>query len=152
MVTFEGVVRNENEGRRVLALEYEAFDAVAISEGQRIMKECAERFGLLSAKCVHRTGRLELGEVAVRIETCAPHRAEAFHACEAIIDEIKKRVPIWKKEFYEDGESEWLNPLRREEKGERRESGYYSRQILLPEIGEAGQGKLHQAKVLVVGA
>jgi len=151
IVTFEGVVRNENEGRCVTALEYEAFDLLALSEGQRILQDSADRFGLLSAICVHRTGRLKLGEVAVRIEVLAPHRGEAFRACEAIIDDTKKQVPIWKKEFYKDGQSEWLNP-QSANSAAAFEKTYYSRQVRLPEIGQAGQEKLTRSKVLVVGA
>ena len=107
-VTFEGWVRNENEGREVLHLEYESYEAMGIKEGQRILDEAKERFSIIDAVCVHRVGRLEIGEVAVWVGVSSSHRGEAFDACRFIIDEVKHRVPIWKKEFYSDGNSGWV--------------------------------------------
>ena len=107
-VSFEGRVRNEHHGRPVIALEYEAFDQMAVSEGEKLLIEAIARFGLIDAVCTHRVGRLDVGEVAVKIGVSAPHRKEAFAGCEFIIDELKKRVPIWKKEFYADGDSGWI--------------------------------------------
>ena len=109
IVEFEGRVRDHNEGRRVLRLEYEAFDTLAAREGERILSEAREKFDVLSAGCVHRTGLLELGEVAVWVGVAAAHRGPAFEACRYIIDEIKTRVPIWKKEHYAEGASGWIN-------------------------------------------
>ncbi len=108
-VTFEGRVRNENEGRRVEALEYEAYGPLAEKEGARIVAEATARFRIVGAVCVHRTGRLGLGELAVWIAVVAGHRDEAFAACRFIIDETKARVPLWKKEHYADGATEWIN-------------------------------------------
>jgi adenylyltransferase/sulfurtransferase len=149
-VTFEGKVRNRNEGRAVLRLEYEAFGAMAEVEGQRILDEATAMFGLTQALAVHRTGLLEIGATAVWIGVAAPHRAEAFRACEYVIDELKKRVPIWKKEHYADGDSDWIGS-QGEGAGEP-QLDFYRRQLLLPEIGEEGQRKLAAARVLVVGA
>ena len=108
-VTFEGWVRNENEGKTVTRLEYEAYESVAIKEGLKILEAGIERFGLLEAKCVHRVGLLEIGDMAVWVGVISGHRGEAFTACKYIIDEIKHKLPIWKKEFYEDGDSGWVN-------------------------------------------
>ena len=106
---FEGWVRNENEGHTVERLEYEAYEPLAIVEGDKVLAEARERFGILGAHCVHRTGMLELGECAVWIGVASKHRDEAFRACRFIIDEIKQRLPIWKKEHYTDGHSGWVN-------------------------------------------
>lgn len=108
-VTFEGWVRDENEGKKVLRLEYEAYPAVAMLEGTRIVQDAVARFGLKHALCVHRLGNLEIGDLAVWVGVSAPHRGEAFDACRYIIDAIKHTVPIWKKEYYRDGDSGWVN-------------------------------------------
>jgi len=108
-VAFEGWVRDHNEGRAVRRLEYEAFAALAVREGNRILAEAAARFPISGALCVHRVGSLELGDMAVWVGVSAVHRAEAFAACRYIIDEVKHRVPIWKKEHYESGDSGWVN-------------------------------------------
>jgi molybdopterin synthase catalytic subunit len=108
-VTFEGTVRDHNEGRRVLRLEYEAFVPLAVREGERILAAACEHYGLEQAFCAHRTGTLEIGDIAVWVGVGAPHRGEAFEACRYIIDHIKHSVPIWKKEYYEDGDSGWVN-------------------------------------------
>ena len=108
-VTFEGRVRDLNRGRGVVALEYEAFAPLAEKEGARILAEARERFGLLGAVCVHRVGKLGLGDMAVWIGVASAHREAAFDACRYIIDELKTRVPVWKKEHYADGaEARWL--------------------------------------------
>lgn len=106
---FEGWVRNRNEGRAVRRLEYEAYAPLAIAEGERVIAEAKQRFGVLGACCVHRIGTLEIGELAVWVGVTAAHRDEAFKACRYIIDEIKIRLPIWKKEHYVDGDSGWVN-------------------------------------------
>ena len=108
-VSFEGWVRNENEGRTVQQLEYEAYPAMAEKEGQRIVAEAIERFSLTEALCVHRVGSLEIGDMAVWVGASSPHRGEAFDACRYIIDHAKTRLPIWKKEHYVTGVSEWVN-------------------------------------------
>lgn len=109
LVTFEGWVRNHNEGRCVERLEYEGYETLGLAEGGRIVAEAMERFGLLHARCVHRLGELGLGDVAVWVGAAAAHREEAFAGCRYIIDEVKHRVPIWKKEYYADGNSGWVN-------------------------------------------
>lgn len=109
LVTFEGWVRNHHEGREVLRLEYEAYEPVAVKEGQKILHEAIDRFGVDHITCVHRTGPLEIGGIAVWVGVSSGHRGEAFTACRYVIDEVKQRVPIWKKEFFEDGDSGWVN-------------------------------------------
>ncbi len=108
-VSFEGWVRDHNEGRAVRRLEYEAFETLARREGERIVAEAIAKYGVRRAACVHRIGDLALGEIAVWVGVSAPHRGEAFAACRYIIDEVKHRVPIWKKEHYVDGNSGWVN-------------------------------------------
>jgi molybdopterin synthase catalytic subunit len=108
-VAFEGAVRDHNEGRTVRRLEYEAFAPLALREGERILQEACARFGVERACCAHRIGTLQIGELAVWVGVGAAHRGEAFDACRYIIDHIKQRVPIWKKEYYEDGDSGWVN-------------------------------------------
>jgi len=108
-VTFEGAVRNHNEGRQVLRLEYEAFVPLALREGERILAAARAQFGLERAACAHRVGALEIGDMAVWVGVGAAHRGEAFDACRYIIDHIKHSVPIWKKEYYIDGDSGWVN-------------------------------------------
>jgi molybdopterin synthase catalytic subunit len=104
--SFEGRVRDNNGGRRVLGLEYEAYPPLCLSEGNAIVR--AALSGVIAARCVHRIGRLQVGDVAVWVGVISPHRDEAFRACRFIIDEVKRRVPIWKKEHYEEGPAEWI--------------------------------------------
>jgi molybdopterin synthase catalytic subunit len=114
---FEGWVRNNNEGHDVIRLEYEAFAELAMKEGARIIDEAIERFGVKRAACVHRVGSLAIGDVAVWVGVSAGHRDEAFRACRYIIDAVKIRVPIWKKEHYVNGDSGWVNCERCAEHG-----------------------------------
>lgn len=109
VVTFLGVVRNRaNDGRDVDGLEYEAHEAMALAEFETIASEVRERFPAVRLAIVHRTGALAVGETAVAVCAAAPHRGEAFDACEYAIDELKARAPIWKKERYTDGSGEWI--------------------------------------------
>ena len=108
--SFEGWVRNHNEGRPVLGLRYESYAALAEAEGARVMAEAREKFDLCGALCIHRIGDLDIGEMAVWVGVSAAHRGAAFDACRYIIDEIKARVPIWKHERYADGDAGWLHP------------------------------------------
>ena len=108
--SFEGWVRDHNEGRAVNGLRYEAYAAMAQAEGARILDEAAQRFGILDARCVHRIGDLAIGELAVWVGVSAAHRDAAFAACRYIIDEVKARVPIWKHERYAEGDAGWLHP------------------------------------------
>ena len=106
---FEGWVRNHNGGHAVTRLEYEAFAELAEKEGARIVQAAIEKFGVTRAACVHRIGSLAIGDIAVWVGVSAVHRDEAFRACRFIIDEVKHRVPIWKKEHYVNGDSGWVN-------------------------------------------
>ena len=180
-VSFEGWVRNHNEGLAVGRLEYEAFAALAEKEGERIVREAITRFGVVNAACVHRVGSLAIGELAVWVGVSSRHRAEAFAACRFIIDEVKHRVPIWKKEHYVNGDSGWVNcercaePAQEGGLGQSAEAAHshvhhshhshdaesdtahsvapdYSRQMTLRGVGAAGQEKLGRARVLVIGA
>jgi molybdopterin synthase catalytic subunit len=108
-VTFEGWVRDHNDGAPVVALEYEAHAAIAEEEGSKILREALERFAITTALCEHRVGKLAIGDCAVWVGVSAAHRGAAFDACRYIIDETKQRVPIWKKEHYRDGQSGWVN-------------------------------------------
>jgi sulfur-carrier protein adenylyltransferase/sulfurtransferase len=151
---FEGWVRDHNEGQRVRRLEYEAFEPLAIKEGERIIAEAIARFSVQHAACVHRIGALEIGDKAVWVGVTAHHRDEAFRACRYIIDEVKHRVPIWKKEHYANGDSGWVNCERCAQPTHEHAAALapdYSRQTALKEVGEAGQEKLRRATVLVVG-
>jgi molybdopterin synthase catalytic subunit len=107
--SFEGRVRNHNEGRVVVRLEYEGYEALGIKEGDRIIAEAFARFPIAKAHCVHRLGVLDIGDLAVWVGVTAAHRDAAFGACRYIIDEVKVRVPIWKKEHYAEGDSGWIN-------------------------------------------
>jgi len=110
LVTFEGWVRDRNEGRSVHRLDYQAYAPLAQKEGARIVAEALARFPIAQARCAHRTGALAIAELAVWVGVSAAHRDAAFAACRFIIDEVKLRVPIWKNEHYADGESGWLHP------------------------------------------
>lgn len=104
---FVGVVRGESRGRRVERLEYEAYGSMAEREMAKIFAAMAERFGVRRARVVHRTGVCRVGEPSVVIAVAAPHRDAAFDACRYCIDTLKRTVPIWKREVYEDG-AEWI--------------------------------------------
>lgn len=105
---FVGVVRDHNEGREVGHLEYSAFSAMAVRVMEEIAGEAAGRWETGRIGVVHRVGRLELGEASVAIAVASPHRDAAYQASRYIIEQLKRRVPIWKKEGYVEGESEWL--------------------------------------------
>ncbi|HZW58880.1 MAG TPA: molybdenum cofactor biosynthesis protein MoaE [Woeseiaceae bacterium] len=106
---FEGWIRNSNEGQAVLRLEYEAYAPLAVTEGARVIREACAQYPVLHARCVHRVGLLEIGECAVWVGVSSAHRDAAFLAARYIIDEVKVRLPIWKKEHYVDGHSGWVN-------------------------------------------
>jgi len=108
IATFSGTVRQHNEDREVTQLHYQSYNTLAVKEGNKILGEAKEQFKIVNALCVHRVGYLNIGEIAVWIGVNASHRDAAFNACRYIIDAIKSRVPIWKKEIYVDGDSGWL--------------------------------------------
>ena len=104
---FLGTVRNHNEGRTVVRLEYHAYREMAEREMARIEHEATRRFGVSSIAVVHRTGVLEIGETSVAVAVGSPHRAQAMDACRFVIDTLKQKVPIWKKEHFEGGTT-WI--------------------------------------------
>ena len=105
---FAGVVRDENEGRPVSGMEYEGYDKMAREELAAIVAEAAEQAGSDRIAAVHRLGRLAVGEVSVAIAVSTPHRAEAFAAVRYVIEQLKKRLPVWKLEHYLDRKAQWL--------------------------------------------
>ncbi len=116
-VTFEGWVRNRNEGQPVVSLEYEAYALLAGTEGERILAEARAKFDLVGAAGVHRVGHLQLGDLAIWVGVTAEHRGAAFDACRYIIDEAKARLPVWKKEHYAGGATAWINCATRGDHG-----------------------------------
>jgi molybdopterin synthase catalytic subunit len=102
-VVFEGVVRNQTRGRRTLYLEYEAYEEMALDQMEGLAEQALKQFQVREVRLVHRLGRLEIGETSVLIVVGSAHRAAAFDACRWLIDTLKRTVPIWKKEFFEDG-------------------------------------------------
>jgi molybdopterin synthase catalytic subunit len=100
---FDGVVRDNTRGRRTLYLDYEAYEAMALKQMEALALEARARFAVRGVSIVHRLGRLQIGETSVRIAVASAHRGAAFDACRWIIDTLKKTVPIWKKEYFEDG-------------------------------------------------
>jgi len=103
MVTFEGVVRDKSRGRRTLFLDYEAYEEMAIKEMNRLVEAALAQFSIRQVMIIHRVGRLNIGETSVLIAVASAHRAAAFDACRWLIDSLKRTVPIWKKEHFEDG-------------------------------------------------
>ncbi len=102
-IFFDGVVRNNTRGRRTLYLNYESYESMAINEMEKLAQASLERFKVRDVRLVHRMGRLEIGETSVLIGVASAHRVAAFEACRWLIDTLKKTVPIWKKEYFEDG-------------------------------------------------
>jgi molybdopterin synthase catalytic subunit/molybdopterin converting factor small subunit len=107
IATFQGTVRRQSRGRQVIALEYEAYSGMAEKVMAEIAEEVKSRYELCEVAVAHRVGRCDVGEVSVAIAVSAPHRQDALSACRDVIDELKQRVPLWKKELYEGGE-EWI--------------------------------------------
>ncbi|HEY2945903.1 MAG TPA: molybdenum cofactor biosynthesis protein MoaE [Vicinamibacteria bacterium] len=107
---FVGVVRDHNEGRRVLRLEYEAYEEMALLMMEKIAAECRQRWRVSAVRMVHRLGALAIGEASVAVAVASPHRREAFEACRYAIDTLKATVPIWKKEFYAEGDAAFVEP------------------------------------------
>jgi MoaE-MoaD fusion protein len=103
VIAFEGVVRNNTRSRRTLYLDYQSYSAMAINQMEQLCKEALLIFSIRDVRLVHRLGRLEIGETSVLVAVASGHRAAAFEACRWLIDTLKKTVPIWKKEYFEDG-------------------------------------------------
>jgi molybdopterin synthase catalytic subunit len=103
LVIFDGVVRDNSRGRRTLYLDYEAYESMALQQMQSLAAEARQRFLIRAASIVHRLGKLQIGDTSVLIAVASAHRAAAFDACHWIVDTLKKTVPIWKKEYFEDG-------------------------------------------------
>ena len=108
LTVFEGWVRNNHQGRAVLSLEYEAAPELCQSEGDRLLADARARFDILDALVAHRTGHLRIGDIAVWIGVASGHRDAAFAACRFLIEEVKVRLPIWKKEHYAGGDTTWI--------------------------------------------
>jgi adenylyltransferase/sulfurtransferase len=150
LTTFEGRVRNHHLGQPVTKLEYEAFDDLARLEGEAIVSETEILYPGSKVLCVHRTGSLTVGEAAVWIGVASAHRQAGFAACRHMIEELKLRLPIWKKEHHPGGAAEWVN-CTAEAAARPAGDDFHARQAALPEVGAAGQEKLASARVLVVG-
>lgn len=103
VIAFEGIVRNNTRGRRTLYLDYEAYEAMALKEMEALAEQALRDYKIRDIRIVHRIGRIEIGETSVLIVVASAHRAAAFDACRFAIDTLKKKVPIWKKEYFEDG-------------------------------------------------
>ncbi len=111
VLSFSGTVRNHHQGRQVVKLAYEAYESMARSEMEKVVFACFEKWpDVKKIQVVHRFGEMEVGASSIFITVASPHRAEGFAALRFVIDRIKRDVPIWKKEYYEDGETGWLHP------------------------------------------
>lgn len=154
LVIFEGWVRNHHNGRDVSGLTYEAYPDMAIKEGERILQTARQRFAILDVHVAHRIGSTDIGERAIWVGVTSEHRQEAFLACRWIMDEIKTRVPIWKKEAYVEGEVEWVHASEGSTAAPADPAAHprYVRQMPLREVGPDGQRKLADARLLVIGA
>jgi adenylyltransferase/sulfurtransferase len=150
LTVFEGRVRNHHLGRPVTQLDYEAFDELAQAEGNAIVAETESIYPGAKVLCVHRTGSLRIGEAAVWIGVASAHRQTGFAACRHVIEEVKLRLPIWKKEHHPDGASEWVN-CTTEVAGQAATDDTHARQVALPEVGARGQARLAGARALIVG-
>lgn len=147
IVVFEGWVRDHNEGKKVKSLEYQVYHELALKEGQKILDEAKAKFNLHDVHCVHREGHLKLGEIAVWIGVTSSHRDDAYKASRFVIDEIKHRLPVWKKEHYVEQSPEWVFCRHHHHHVHFEESDYYQKQVKIVD-----QAKLKAARVLVVGA
>ncbi len=107
-VQFEGWVRNHNQGKKVTGLEYEAYEDLCLSEAKKILTEAKQKWSITHVLARHRVGTLDVGECAVWVGVSSGHRREAFAAAAYVIDELKARIPVWKKEFYVDAPAEWV--------------------------------------------
>ncbi|OGQ05841.1 MAG: hypothetical protein A2W61_06640 [Deltaproteobacteria bacterium RIFCSPLOWO2_01_44_7] len=109
LVWFAGIVRNENDGKPVNQIYYECYEPMAKKELEKIVQEARQKWPIHQINITHHVGALPVGSVSLIVIATAPHRKEAFDAVQYVVDELKKRVPIWKKETYESGQEEWLH-------------------------------------------
>jgi sulfur-carrier protein adenylyltransferase/sulfurtransferase len=153
-LTFEGIVRKKSMNKEVLYLEYEAYEDLAQKEALLIFTEALQKFKIIDVRAGHRIGRLQVGDLALWVSVASFHRKEGFNAVEYIVNQIKARLPIWKKELFVDGSSHWVDCRGCKEHMRKSvtEEDYYNRQIVLPQIGDSGQEELKKSSVLVVGA
>ena len=147
LVVFEGWVRNQNEGKAVRSLEYQVYAELAQKEGEKILQEAHYKFNLHRIECVHRYGHLQLGDTAVWIGATGSHRDDAFKATRFVIDQIKLRLPIWKKEHYLSAEASWVFCKHHHTHVHFKAHEYYQKQKIL-----TNQDVLSKARVLVIGA
>ena len=110
VITFLGTTRNETKGRKVLRLEYEAYEPMASQKISEIISEVQEKFSVSDISICHRIGTIEIGEISLVVSVSSPHRKDSFNACQYVVDRIKEIVPIWKKEIFLDGE-EWVESI-----------------------------------------
>lgn len=110
-VLFIGTIRDHNEGRPVTGMRYDAYGAMAARELENIVRDVSARTGVIRIAAIHRVGELRIGEISVAVAASSPHRADAFDAARAVIEEIKRRLPVWKHEHYRDGTGRWLAGL-----------------------------------------
>jgi sulfur-carrier protein adenylyltransferase/sulfurtransferase len=150
-VIFEGWVRDRTAGRPVVRLEFEAFDELVRLEGEAMVRGIEQRHPGARVLCVHRCGSLPVGTMAVWIGATSPHRPAAFAACRETIEELKRRLPVWKKEHFSDGTSGWVD-CSQEHNPAAREAERFARVRPLGGVGDAGLERLRAAAVLVVGA
>jgi adenylyltransferase/sulfurtransferase len=150
-VVFEGWVRDRTQGRPVVRLEFEAFDALVRHEGEAMVDGIEARHPGARVLCVHRTGLLDVGTMAVWIGATSPHRPAAFAACRETIEELKRRLPVWKKEHFADGASAWVDGSH-EHNPVAREAERFARVEPLAGVGPGGLARLREARVVVVGA
>ena len=146
LVIFEGWVRNHNEGKPVTSLEYQVYKELAEKEGQKIIAEAIKKFNLKTVVCVHREGHLKIGDIAVWIGATAAHRDDAFKASRYIIDEIKYRLPVWKKEHYQNAPADWVFCRHHLHHVHFLETDYYKKQNQVVD-----QNKLKKSKVCIIG-
>jgi molybdopterin/thiamine biosynthesis adenylyltransferase/molybdopterin synthase catalytic subunit len=147
LVVFEGWVRDHNQGKKVSSLEYQVYRELASKEGRKILTEAKELFNIHDVYCIHREGHLKLGDIAVWIGAVASHRDDAFKATRYVIDEIKHRLPIWKKEHYVAEEPQWVFCRDHHHHVHFEEADYYAKQSKLID-----QDLLKKKKVTVIGA
>lgn len=150
LTIFEGRVRNHHLGQPVTLLEYEAFDEMAQREGEAIVAETEQLYPGVRVECVHRTGALAIGEAAIWIGVASPHRQQGFAACRHVIEEVKLRLPVWKKEHRPGGAAEWVN-CSAEAIAANSSDELHARQIALPEVGAPGQARLAAARIAIIG-